>query len=112
MNIKRTDINTAKLKLYEGSKKENVKNYGEKLKGSTANKTESNDKITISSEAKGLDALDFATAKVKADLFTYNKELSDMNLAKLGALKEQIRNGDYAVSTEELAMSILSGGNV
>jgi anti-sigma28 factor (negative regulator of flagellin synthesis) len=108
VNIKRTDINAANLKLYENTKKEAAKNFSGK-DGASSVKAEHSDKITISQEAKNLNVLDFAKAKVKSDM---SRDLAEMGPDRINALKEQIKNGDYNISSGDIVMSIISGGNV
>jgi len=118
MNIKRSDINNApKLKLYENSKRENANNNADKTAKNNASalKTENPDKITISSEAKSLNIVDFAKSVIKADM---QKDLSDTNLMNLTnleritALKEQVKNGAYNISSKDIVAAIISGGDV
>ena len=106
MNIKRTDINASNLKLYENAKKDALKNAAGK---ESASSVKNADKITISSEAKNLNVLDFAKTKIKAEMV---RDLTDINLDRINALKEQIKNGDYNVNSDDIVMSIINGGNV
>ena len=108
MDIKGIDV-SKKLKLYETSAKEKEvsKNNSEENK-TTVNKKENQDKITISSEAKNLNFLDFAKSKIKYEM---NRDLSDINNAeKINALKEQIKKGDYMIDSKDIANALVSGG--
>ena len=108
INVNRIDI-SAKIKLYETAKKEKEVLNGGAAAGKTAAKAESYDKITISSEAKNLNLLDFAKAKVKYEL---DRDLSDTkNTEKINALREKIKNGEYAVSSRDIAAALISGGS-
>ena len=109
MNIKGIDVNQ-KLKLYETSKKDKekeiVKNNADT--GKTAvSKTESHDKITISSEAKNLNILDFVNAKIKEEIEGDLSDTSAKNAERLNALKIQIKSGEYIASSIDIAMSII-----
>jgi len=108
MDVKRIDAG-AKLKLYEMSKKEteNLKNSLDSNK--TESKSENCDKIYISSEAKNLNILDFVKSKIKNEM---NKELSDINNSeKINALREKIKNGEYNISSNDIAFALISGGS-
>ena len=109
MDIKR--INSNKMNLYEIAKKDKdiQKNNAEKTGKALSHKPESPDKITISSEAKNLNIMDFAKAKIKADM---NRDLAEMNPERVAALKERIRNGNYRIDAGEIAASVVSGGEV
>ena len=117
MDIKRIDV-SPKLKIYETSAKEkdavkNVKNKPQTDKAAVnkGGKKENDnkiDKITISSEAKNLNILDFANAKIKYEM---SKELTEINNAeKINALKEQIKKGEYRIDSKDLADALISGG--
>ena len=108
MDINRIDRN-AKLRLYETSSKEKdaAKITAESNKN-TANKTSGNDKITISSQAKNLNVIDFAKSKVKYEMIT---DLSDFYANdKILALKAQIKNGEYMINSKDIAAALVSGG--
>ena len=103
MDIKRIDVN-AKMKLYETSKKEELKTSAEQTKNA-ASKTENQDKINISKEAKSLNILDFAKSRIKSEMY---RDLSDTGSAeKVNALKEQIKRGEYTVSSADIAAAVL-----
>jgi len=104
MDIKRIDVN-AKMKLYETSKKEDLKTNAEQNKNA-ASKTENQDKINISKEAKNLNILDFAKSRIRTEMY---KDLPDTaNAEKINALKEQIRYGEYAVSAADIAAAVFT----
>jgi len=109
MNIKRTDLNT-KLNLYETSKreKESLKNNADSGK-TAASKAESHDKITISSEAKNLNILDFVNSKIKNEIEGDLTDTSAKNAERLNALKAQIKSGEYITSSLDIAAAIISG---
>jgi len=106
MNIKRTDVNSAQIKLYENTKKENINNKTDKNKSSSVKIF---DKINISAEAKNLSIIDFAKSIVKSDIA---KDLTDINSERINAIKEQIKNGTYSVSSKDIAAAVISGGEV
>ena len=109
MNINRTDANnTPKLKLYENAKKDVADKIADKNKAA-AQKAENPDKITISSQAKNLSIIDFAKSIVKSEL---QRDLAEMNLERINALKEQVKNGAYFINTDAVVTSLISGGNV
>ena len=106
MDVKRIDVN-AKLKLYETSIKEksDVKSYADANKNA-ALKSESQDKINISREAKNLSILDFVKSKIKAEI---NRDLSEIeNIEKINALREQIKAGEYYINSGDIAAAIIS----
>ena len=108
MDIKRIDMNS-KLRIYETSKKETDEAKIGADSNKAAPKTESHDKINISAEAKNLNFLDFVRSKIKNEM---TQELADKNNAeKINALREQIKNGEYKVSSKDVAYALISGGS-
>ena len=115
MNINKIDVNQ-NLKLYEASKNEKnekdiVKNNaaGADTAKSAVSKAENHDKITISSEAKNLNILDFAKSKIKDEI---EGDAGIKNAEKINALKAQIKSGEYITSSIEIAGAIIGGGYV
>ena len=107
MDIMRIDANP-KLRMYETPKKETDELKTGADLNKTAPKTESHDKINISAEAKNLNFLDFIKSKIKSEM---NKELSDINNAeKISVLKEQIKSGEYKISSKDVAAALICGG--
>ena len=107
MDIKRLDVN-AKLQMYETAKREKdaAKNNADTSKN-TAQKTENHDRITISSEAKNLNFIDFAKSKIKYEM---KRDLPDISSERLNALKDQIKSGEYMISSKDIAAAVISGG--
>jgi len=103
MDIKRIDGNK-KINMYEIAKKENI-NKTEK-NNISVQKSENADKIIISEEAKNLNPINFAKTKIKEELA---KDLTDNNIEKINALKEQIKNGTYNINSKNIAMAIIGG---
>ena len=113
MDIKRVDINS-KFKLYETTAKEKEiakENSNPKKSDNTAksDKTEKSDKIaiSISSEAKNLNLIDFAKDKMKYEMSSAAN--GNAGIEKINALKEQIKSGAYIVNSLEIASAIISG---
>ena len=87
------------LHEYEAAAKEN----SQKPDSKKSDSTDKTDKIQISSEAKHLNIIDFATSKIKDD---FNKEVSADIINKL---KAQIKSGSYKPEAKIIADAILTG---